>query len=275
MASSVFIVLCAALLTSRLVLARDGGDDGQEHNNVTNTTHIEEAENNTENNTEKDSDNSNSNGGESENETEGPENQTRGSHNGAGKKEDSTDNEVENEVENETNSVSPGKSEEAQDVKDTHEKSCGARQASTAKILSHASLRGQNIINVFTTITERTEAFYVEKGNVLSNYDELLSDVATKKAAAQTALMALQNVPTFTCPVTDIKTVIGQYKSAIALQIQTLKDYKTAVQKLVEGVASVQPDDQDESEDDSTNTVSNNTVSNQTNSTNETNEVNK
>lgn len=254
--SSVFVLLCLVFLTSHFVLARGGNDDNEQNN--TSNEHVQESEN-SQNEVE------NSSHNEVKNETR---NETRSNRNR--NESTSSKNETKNEIENETENETADNHTEDNETNTTkeHGKSCEARQAVVTKIVNRAVIRGNNIVDVFTTITTRTESFYVEKGNVLSNYEALVAGVAAKKAAAQTQILTVQNLPGLTCPITDSKTALASYKSEIAKEIQALKEYKTAVKNLVEGVASVQPDDENANEDATDNTTTN-TVSNTTNTTNE------
>lgn len=256
LSSFVFVVLCLVIFTSHFVLARDGNEDNEQNN--TSNEHVQETEN-THNEVKNTSRNEVKNQTRNETRSNRERNETT-----------SSKNEIENETENETadNHTEDNETNTVNNETNTtkeHGKSCEARQASVVRIATRAVTRGNNIITVFTKITTQTEEFYTAKGNALSNYDTLVADVAAKKAAAQTAIATVQNLSAPTCPIADSKTAFAPYKDAIAAEIDALKAYKTSVQHLVEGVASVQPDDATETEDNSTNTFSN--------TTNTTNEV--
>lgn len=263
--SSVFVLLCLVFFTSHFVLARDGNEDNEQNN--TSNEHVQESEN-SQNEVE------NSSHNEVRNETRNETRSNRGrNENTSSRNETENKNDNQNETENETadNHTEDNQTNSVNNETNTtseHGKSCEARQSVVTRIVNRAVARGNNIVDVFTKITTRTETFYVEKGHVLSNYEALVADVAAKKAAAQTQILTVQNLPGLTCPIADSKAAFDPYKSEIAKEIQALKDYKTAVKNLVEGVASVQPDDENSNEDTTNNTTSN-SVSNTTNTTNE------
>jgi len=124
---------------------------------------------------------------------------------------------------------------------DTKLKVCQLREKTVGNIMARMSDRGVKQLDVFTKIADRTEAFYVKSGKVLSNYDALVADMATKKADAQTAVDAVKNTSTtFKCDSTDPKGVASSFKTSLEAQNQALKAYKTAVKNLIVGVKSVQ-----------------------------------
>lgn len=120
-------------------------------------------------------------------------------------------------------------------------KACQNREKTITNIMSRLAERGQKQLNLFTTIANRTEAFYVAKGKTLTNYDTLVADVATKKAAAQTAIDTIKSTgSTFKCDGTDPKGAVSSFKLNLKTQAAALKEYKTAVKNLIVGVKSVQ-----------------------------------
>src|SRR5688572_9964529 len=70
-------------------------------------------------------------------------------------------------------------------LQDAKLKACQNRQKAITNIMARIADRGQKQINVFSIITQRVENFYIDKGRTLDNYDELVAEVAAKKAAAQ------------------------------------------------------------------------------------------
>ena len=120
-------------------------------------------------------------------------------------------------------------------------KACQNRQTAITNIMSRLSDRGQKQINLFSSIADKTEAFYTKKGNTLSTYDALVADLAAKKALAQTAVDAVtSSSANFKCDGTDPKGVATTFKDKLKVEITALKDYKTAVKNLIVGVKSVQ-----------------------------------
>ncbi len=120
-------------------------------------------------------------------------------------------------------------------------KACQNREKAINNILSRISDRGQKQLDLFTSIATKTETFYTDKGKSLSNYDALVADVTTKKAAAQIEVDAVKaDSVTFKCDGTDPKGAASSFKAALKSEIQALKDYKTSVKNLIVGVKSVQ-----------------------------------
>lgn len=126
---------------------------------------------------------------------------------------------------------------------------CEARQSAIRTIMQNAGERGDNHIAVFSKITERVEAFYVSKGKTLSNYDQLVAEVAAKKAAAQAAVDAVKSADTqFTCDGDNPKGMISVFKAELKAQVTAMKEYRAAVKNLIAGVKSVQTDDTSKTE---------------------------
>lgn len=120
-------------------------------------------------------------------------------------------------------------------------KACQNRQESITSIMGRIGDRGQKQIDLFSTIAERTQTFYTEKGKTLANYDELVSNVEAKKAAAQTTVDTVKSTSTeFDCTGENPRGVASTFKESLKAQITALKDYKTSVKDLIVGVKSVQ-----------------------------------
>src|SRR3989344_5876315 len=117
-------------------------------------------------------------------------------------------------------------------------------QAHEDKINSHMDAiaeRGQKKIDLFSTIADRTKTFYLSKGKVLSNYDELVAAVDAKKAAAQAAVdVVISSSVTFDCECDDPKGTASEFKTKVKAMNDALKEFKTAVKNLIVGVKSVQ-----------------------------------
>lgn len=120
-------------------------------------------------------------------------------------------------------------------------KACQKREKNITSIMARMSDRGQKQLDVFTKIAERTENFYVKKGNVLSNYEALVADVNAKKEAATAAVANVKNASiNFACNGDNPKAVTSTFKSLAQSQRDALKAYKTSVKNLIVGVKSVQ-----------------------------------
>ncbi len=120
-------------------------------------------------------------------------------------------------------------------------KACQKREKAITNIMARISDRGTKQLEVFTKISERTQTFYEEKGNTLSNYDELVADVTEKKEAAQAAVDAVSDgSDDFTCDGDNPKATADSFKENKQAMNAALKEYKTAVKDLIVGVKSVQ-----------------------------------
>lgn len=120
-------------------------------------------------------------------------------------------------------------------------KTCQLREKNVTNIMIRLSDRSTKQLAVFTQISDRTQAFYAEKGKILSNYAPLLSTVNTTKTNAETAVTNTKSMSvTFTCTGTDPKGVANSFKTSLQSQNDALKAYKTAIKNLIVGVKSVQ-----------------------------------
>lgn len=134
----------------------------------------------------------------------------------------------------------PG-SQSATKLTDAKLKVCQKRETAINNIMGRIADRGQKQLDLFTAIATKTEKFYTDKGKTLSNYDNLLADVAAKKDAAQTAVDAVKgDSVTFKCGGNDPKGAAASFKKVLKSEIDALKDYKTSVKNLIVGVKSVQ-----------------------------------
>lgn len=120
-------------------------------------------------------------------------------------------------------------------------KACQNREKAIQNIMNRVSDRGRKQLDVFTKISERTQAFYAEKGHTLNNYDALVAEVDAKKSAAQAAVDAVHDSSgEFKCDGENPKAVADSFKENLKAMNTALKEYKTAVKDLIVGVKSVQ-----------------------------------
>ncbi len=130
----------------------------------------------------------------------------------------------------------------AQDrLADAKLKACENRQASITNIMARIGDRGQKQIDLFTKISDRVQAFYVEKGNTLATYDSLVTAATDAKTKAQTAVDDTKATTVeFDCDGDNPRGVAETFKANAISQKAAIKDYKTAVKNLIVGVKSVQ-----------------------------------
>ncbi|HTH72729.1 MAG TPA: hypothetical protein VL737_05205 [Candidatus Pristimantibacillus sp.] len=120
------------------------------------------------------------------------------------------------------------------------EKVCENRKQHIASIMDRSITRANKQLDLFSTIATRVEAFYVNKGKTLANYDELVTAVNNAKTKAQGDFDTLKGQTTFDCNGSDPKGQVEAFKTALQSVNQDLKDYRTAVKNLIVGVKSVQ-----------------------------------
>lgn len=124
-----------------------------------------------------------------------------------------------------------------QKQKDTRKKLCENRSTTLKNIMLRVSNRGTKLVDLFSKISTRVETFYSEKGYDVPNYDNLVATIATKKAAALTAVDALKTAANeFTCDQSDPKASIVAFKTALKAERMALKEFRTSVKDLIVAV---------------------------------------
>lgn len=96
----------------------------------------------------------------------------------------------------------------------------------------------------FDAIAERVKAYYtlkvVPSGKTVTNYDSLIADIQSKKAAVGTALTEAQSgVRSFACSADDPKALLKQYRVNMQSVKSALKEYRTSIKNLIVAVRSV------------------------------------
>jgi hypothetical protein len=118
---------------------------------------------------------------------------------------------------------------------------CENHEKTITSVMKRITEKSKHQFTLFNTITERTESFYTKKGHILSNYDQLVSDVAAKKAAAQAEIDAVNSVgSTFTCTGSDPKGTLSTFRSSWKSEITALQGYRTSIKNLIVAVKSAQ-----------------------------------
>lgn len=118
-------------------------------------------------------------------------------------------------------------------------KTCQNREKSINNIMSNIAQRGTKQLDVFTKISDRTQAFYKDKGLSVTNYDELVADVNAKKTAAEATVAQVKTTSlTFKCDGTDPKGASASFKTSLEAEKSALKAYKTAIKNLIKAIKS-------------------------------------
>lgn len=126
-------------------------------------------------------------------------------------------------------------------LQDAQLRICQAHEKEITGIMNRLSERGQKQADMFATIAERAEAFYVKQGKPLANYDTLVADVASKKVATQSTIDALKaDSGTFQCAGDNPRGAIQRFKDALKSEITALTNYRASVKNLIVGIKSVQ-----------------------------------
>ena len=127
-------------------------------------------------------------------------------------------------------------------VRKVSERSCEVRLDGVKRRSGQLTERAQKMIENFAALAERVKSFYTGKlvpaGVTVSNYDALVSEINTKKAAVDSALAEAKNISdSFDCTDTaTAKTKVGEYRTAMQKVIAALKEYKTSIKNLIVAV---------------------------------------
>ena len=129
-------------------------------------------------------------------------------------------------------------------LQDAKLRSCQAREGAISQRSTHLAQMATTMENTFDAIAQRVETYYTTKvapsGKTVSNYDALVSDIQTKKAAVQTALApASTEATTFSCTSDDPKGQMTQFRTSMLGVITALQNYRTSVKNLIVAVRSV------------------------------------
>lgn len=144
---------------------------------------------------------------------------------------------------------------------------CQNRETRVTNLMARIADRGQQHLDVFTKISDRTKAFYETKGYDVANYDELIARVDDAREAAKTQADIQSELSVgFNCDLEDPKASTTAFKAQLTDQIAALKDYRTAVKNLIVAVKSA------ESTADTTEVTTEAEVETETGTTEETNE---
>lgn len=124
-------------------------------------------------------------------------------------------------------------------------RACQARENAIKTRSTHLVQLVTSMESKFDAITKRVEDYYTSKvvpsGKTISNYNVLVSDIKTKKAAVQTVLTQAQNDASgFSCTGSDPRLKMTQFRDDMQAVKKALKDYRTSVKNLIVAVHSVQ-----------------------------------
>ena len=117
-----------------------------------------------------------------------------------------------------------------------HLKSCQNRQHAIDNILRRIVSRGQNQLELFTTIANRVEAFKTNKNLTVANYDQMLTTLLADHTKATNDLSTMKTTDTLDCNSPDPKGLVTAFKADLQQEISDLKTYRTDVKNLIVAV---------------------------------------
>lgn len=123
-------------------------------------------------------------------------------------------------------------------------RSCQVREAAIKRRMEHLVRLATNMENTFDRHAQGVENFYTTKvvpsGKTVTNYSALVSDIAVKKAAVQTALSKAQtDVASFSCASGTPKSQMTQFRMDMRVVKRALKEYRASIKNLIVAVHSV------------------------------------
>src|SRR3989344_6487491 len=123
-------------------------------------------------------------------------------------------------------------------------KACQAKEKALQKRIAQTTKLAATMQVKFDAIAQRVETYYTSKvvpsGKTVANYDNLVADVQSKKAAIKTALTEAQNsVENFVCSADDPKAKLNQFRIGIQSVKSALKEYRISIKNLIVAVRSV------------------------------------
>lgn len=118
-------------------------------------------------------------------------------------------------------------------------KSCENRETAINNILDKIAQRGEKKLGAYTSIFEKVQAFYIRKGLSVSNYEALVAEANTKKAAAQAAVDDIKAKQIeFACDGGDPKGAATGFKADLKAEISALHAYQQSIKNLVTAIRS-------------------------------------
>lgn len=121
------------------------------------------------------------------------------------------------------------------------QRSCEVRQAAVDNRMSRLVELAEKIQENFATHSQRIQDYYlsvlVPKGVTIANYDDLLANIATKKAVVQTTLATAQaGANEFSCDMVDPQTYLNTFRTDMLAVKTALQDYRTSIKDLLVAV---------------------------------------
>lgn len=123
-------------------------------------------------------------------------------------------------------------------------RACQARENAIKTRSSHLTQLATTMETKFDAIAVRVETYYTSKvvpsGKTVSNYDTLVADIQTKKAAVSTVLLTAQtDANSFSCTGASPREQLTKFRVDMQAVKSALKDYRTSIKNLIVAVHSV------------------------------------
>ena len=120
---------------------------------------------------------------------------------------------------------------------DSKLKICKNRELGIGNIMGHISNRAQEQFDFYTSVSARAQTFVTDKKLTVTNYDQLLADIATKKSVAEAAIAKLKADKTsFKCDGTNPTGTLDMFRADGEAQNQALNAYRTSVRSLLAAI---------------------------------------
>lgn len=128
-------------------------------------------------------------------------------------------------------------------LNDNKLRSCESREEAIKNRGESLTRMAANMLGKFDAIVSRVKDFYQNKviptGKTVPNYDSLLADIASKKAAVEAALSAVPDTDSFDCNSDDPKTHASDFREKMKDVKEALHEYRTSVKNLIAAIHRV------------------------------------
>jgi hypothetical protein len=122
-------------------------------------------------------------------------------------------------------------------------KVCEKRQDGIQNIMGRVGERAQKQLDLYAQVSTRVQTFVTDKKLTVTNYEQLVADVATKKTAAQNAVNKVAaDKAAFKCDGTDPVGTVDIFKADVAAQNEALKAYRASIKSLIDAVKAAAKD---------------------------------
>ena len=126
-------------------------------------------------------------------------------------------------------------------------RACEAREDAVKKRTDSLMTLTTRKVAKLDTISSKVQEFYTNKlvpqGKVISNYDALVSDIKTKKAAVESAIKEVPDTSPFDCSGDDPKGLMTDFREKMQSVKKALHEYHVSIKNLFVEVRKLAGDD--------------------------------